>query len=181
MNLHLTDKIWGLLLKTAFGPLTCNTMDYDAADQMVIPYGSARHALRSLCGDMDETRHESGRTLTVRNPSSSNAGVRKLSLRFNASQRLDGISVTWDADGNTFGKLKSWLDQDVRTAKCHRLGYDLACHYELDNAHIELIGNPLSFGMSREVTLSCFLGPEGKMMAMFSNLGKTSRVQIVAA
>jgi len=181
MDPQLTDKIWNLLLKTAFGPLHCNTTDDTTADQMVIPYGSARHALRSLCGDMDETRHESGTTLTVRNPASSNTGVRKLSLRFNASHRLDGISITWAADGNTFGKVKSWLDRAVRTAKCHRLGYGLACHYELDNAHIELIGNPFSFGMSREVTLSCFLGPDGKMTARFTNLTKSRNAHRIAA
>jgi len=181
MHPHLTDRIWGLLLKTAFGPINCNATDGVAADQMVIPFGSARRALDRLRGDMDETADDSGMTLTVSNPMHANAGIRKLSLRFNPTRRLTGISITWDADGNTFGKLKSWLDRDVRTAGCHRLGYDLACHYELDNAHIELIGNPLGFGMSREVTLSCFLGAGGKMTAMFSNLGKTSRAQNIAA
>ncbi|OIQ52038.1 hypothetical protein BerOc1_00510 [Pseudodesulfovibrio hydrargyri] len=181
MNRHLTDRIWGLLLKIAFGPLNCNTTDDVAADRTVIPYGSARRALALLGGDMEESGDDSGMTLTLGNPMHANAGIRKLSLRFNPTRRLTGISITWDADGNTFGKLKSWLDRDVRTARCHRVGYDLACHYELENSHIELIGNPFSFGMSREVTLSCFLDSGGKMTALFSNLGKTSGAQSIAA
>lgn len=170
MNLHLTDKIWNLLLKNAFGPL--NTRTTGTADQMVIPYGSARHALSSLRGKIEETRNESSMILRLSNPQDTNTGIKILSLRFNASKHLKGISITWDADGNTFSKLKSWLDQEIQAARCHRFGYDLACHYDLDNARVELIGNPLSFGMPCEVTLSCYLGHKGKMATMFSSLGK---------
>ncbi|MDD3311454.1 hypothetical protein [Pseudodesulfovibrio sp.] len=181
MNPHLTDRIWSLLLKTAFGPLNCNATDAMSADRMVIPYGSARRSLALLRGDMEESADDSGTTLAVSNPMHGNAGIRKLLLRFSASRRLTGIRITWAAEGDTFGKLKSWLDRDIRTAGCRRAGYDLACHYDLDNAHIELIGNPLGFGMSREVTLSCLLGSGGQMTALFPNLGKRSRIQGIAA
>jgi hypothetical protein len=180
MNLHLTDTIWNLLLKTAFGPLNYATAKDLPADNMVIPYASARHALSSLRGEMDEVSNESGTTLTVDEPMHAHAGIKKVALRFNASQRLDGISITWEADGSTFRNLKSWLDQEIKTAKCHRLGYDLACRYELNDARIELVGNPLGFGMSREVTLSCFLGPREKMAGMFPGLGKRNALSAAA-
>ncbi|WP_338666599.1 hypothetical protein [Pseudodesulfovibrio methanolicus] len=180
MNLHLTDRIWNLLLKTAFGPLNYSTTNDLPANQQVIPYGPARHALNSLRGEMDEVKNESGTTLTVDEPMHTHAGIRKMVLRFNASQRLEGISITWEAGGSTFRNLKSWLDQEIKTAKCHRLGYDLACRYELNDARIELVGNPLGFGMSRKVTLSCFLGPGEKMAGMFHGLGKKNAMNAAA-
>ena len=181
MSTHCIDKIWKLLLQTAFGPCRCTTGTDLAAEQTIVPYAAALQALATLGGEMDEIQGEYGSILTCKTAANAKGGIREIQLRFGRSKNLCGICVTWEADGCTFRALKDCLDRELGASGCRRRGFDLACSYSQPFGQIELIGNPLGFGMPRIVTLSCLLGYEEGVVGPFFRLDDTKCRTNIAA